>query len=306
MGIDVTSPLTGSTRTEQVGSVSTAEIVSIYDRYFGIDISAYFAGLDEVRIIRCLDSGYMFYHPLTLEGDESYYELMSQFDWYYHPNRWEHGRALELIESGTRVLEVGSGAGLFVKQLLDKGINAEGLELNGRGIETARKTGVHLRKETIQSHAENHPEEYDVVCSFQVLEHIAEPLSFLNAMLKCLKPDGKLILGVPNNDSYIKENRMDNKVLNMPPHHMGLWTLESLSALEELIGVKLLEVHYEPLVDGNVTAYLWNKVNRVLLGNTLLTNAVFRLKVDRLFVPVLDQLSDRIRGNSMLAVFTRG
>ena len=124
-------------------------------------------------------------------------------------------------------------------------------------------------------------------------------------MLKCLKPGGRLIIGVPNNDSYIRRNKMYNKVLNMPPHHVGLWTLDSLKSLEGILPVKLEETFYEPLVDGNVTAYTWTKVNALCLDVEIFTRVIWRVAGDRVLVPIVSRFSDRIRGNSMLAVFTR-
>ena len=305
MKAGILSPITGRANTEQVGVVRSDEIIAIYQRYFGIDISPYFVNHHEVMIMRCLDTGFRFYYPFELEGDASYYALMSAFDWYYHPNRWEHEKALGLMKAGDRVLEVGSGAGLFVKQLLARSIEASGLELNPRGIERAKQQGIELLNERIEDHAVKHPAAYDVVCSFQVLEHVTTPLTFLKSQLECLRPGGKLIVGVPNNDSYIKTNKMDNRVLNMPPHHMGLWALESLKSLENILDVKLREVHYEPLVDGNVSVYAWNKLNNVFLNRQLLTRALWKLGAERLLVPIFSRFSNRIRGNSMLAVFTR-
>lgn len=305
MNEHIQSPLTDNFNTVQVGSVTSAEIISIYRDEYGFEISDYFAGIDEIKIMRCCDSQFMFYYPFTTEGDEWYYAKMSQFEWYYHPSRWEHGKALELIGSGEKVLEVGAGAGFFIERLLDKNIEARGLELNGRAIEVANERGIELIKELVQSHAESHTSEYDVVCSFQVLEHIAEPASFLASMVNCLRPGGKLIIGVPNNDSYLFKNRMPSKVLNMPPHHMGLWTPESLSALQGLLDIRLRDVYYEPLVDGNVAVYMWNKLNDLFLNVRFFTRVIWKLKIDRAITPLLMKYSDRIRGSSVLAVFTR-
>ena len=305
MEVPILSPITGRPDTEQVGSVRASEIVEIYRRYFGIDISDHVPDIGEIRIMRCRDSGFMFYHPFTLEGSDAYYKMMSQFEWYYHPNRWEHEKALELIGVNDQVLEVGSGSGHFLKQLHARGIRAQGLELNPRGIEQAKAQGIELINETVQDHAQTHAGKYTVVCSFQVLEHVSDPLPFLRAKLECLQPDGKLIIGVPNNDSYIKHNKMDSRVLNMPPHHMGLWTLESLKGLEKVLAVRLTEVHYEPLVDGNVSVYAWNRLNNLLFDISILTRSVWKLAGDRFIVPLFRRFSHRVHGSSMLAVFNR-
>jgi SAM-dependent methyltransferase len=226
---------------------------------------------------------------------------------YYNPSRWEHKIALEIINEKDNVLEVGAGSGFFLKELKKKNNKvALGLELNDKAIEEAKNIGIDLKKEFIQEHAKLHENEYDVVCSFQVLEHISHPFEFLNAQIKCLNPKGRIILGVPNNDSYMKDNKHPSKVLNMPPHHMGLWTLASLKSLENIFNIKLREVYYEPLIGGNVDIYLWNRVVKFFFGISIFAKIIWKLKLHNILRYFLLKRANKIRGNSMLVVFEKG
>ncbi len=305
MNETILSPLTSKNNIAEAGSVKSEEIISIYKKQYDFDISEYFKGIEEVKIYKCLDTEYMFYYPFSTEGDEKYYARMSQFEWYYNPLRWEHTKAFELIEKGAKVLEVGSGSGFFINELKKREIRATGLELNSRGIKEAEKIGVTLLKETIQAHSGSNANTYDAVCSFQVLEHISQPLSFLESKIKCLKKGGKLIIGVPNNDSYLKDNKMDNKVLNMPPHHVGLWTLNSLKSLEKLFAIKLEDVYYEPMIGANVSVYVWNRVNSFFFGMTFFNRVFWKLKLDKLLTQMVLKNSAEVVGNSMVVVYTK-
>ena len=60
------------------------------------------------------------------------------------------------------------------------------------------------------------------------MEHIYEIKDVLEASVKALKKAGNLIICVPNNDSFIKNDEAN--ILNLPPHHTCLWTKESLEA----------------------------------------------------------------------------
>ncbi len=301
----ILSPLTFSEKVVEVGSINAQEIIDIYTTHFKMDLASHFKNCEKIKILKCEDTGYMFYYPFNTEGDESYYALMGQFDWYYNPSRWEHTKALELIDKNQMVLEVGAGSGFFLKELKNRNISFVGLELNGKAIEEGKKMDVQMKKEFVQEHAKKNEEKYDCVISFQVLEHIAQPYEFLKAKVACLKPGGKLIIGVPNNDSYMKDNKMYSKVLNMPPHHMGLWKFESLKSLEKLFPVELKEVDYEPLVGGNVDVYMWNRVNQFFLGINFFNSLIWKLKLHHLIRYFLLKRAHHIRGNSMLAVFQK-
>ena len=98
----------------------------------------------------------------------------------------------------------------------------------------------------IDEFAVNHKENYDVVCFFQVLEHITNVHEFLKSSLVTLKPNGKLIIGVPNNNPFLFVNDKYH-TLNLPPHHAGLWNKKALKSLEKVFSVKLEKVDYEPL-----------------------------------------------------------
>jgi 2-polyprenyl-3-methyl-5-hydroxy-6-metoxy-1,4-benzoquinol methylase len=70
---------------------------------------------------------------------------------------------------------------------------------------------------------------YDAVCLFQVLEHMHDISGFFKHVRAFIKPQGKLIISVPNNNPYLYVNDKLH-TLNLPPHHMGLWTGSSLTA----------------------------------------------------------------------------
>lgn len=67
-------------------------------------------------------------------------------------------------------------------------------------------------------HAAAHAGAYDVVCSFQVREHGANPAGFLTACMACLKPDGTRILSTPNASSFV--DLPVNCALNLPLHRV--------------------------------------------------------------------------------------
>jgi SAM-dependent methyltransferase len=175
----------------------------------------------------------------------TFYQLLQQRPDYYSNWNWEHGEAVKHFPNGSAVLEIGCGTGSFLKRVQST-CRVAGLELNKSAIAVARAEGLNVYDELIEEHAKKNPEAYDVVCAFQVFEHIYEVKPFIEAALRCLKPGGKLVFGVPNNNPYLyKYDRLHT--LNLPPHHSGLWDIASLKKLPDFFAMKNVFLFVEPL-----------------------------------------------------------
>jgi SAM-dependent methyltransferase len=224
---------------------------------------------------------------------------------YYSTNRWEHTYAASLIAPGQKVLEIGSGDGFFLEQLKKSDIDAIGLELNVAAIAKGEKKGLRMYNEMIEDHAAAHAGEYDVVCCFQVLEHIYNVKSFLDASLKALKRGGKLIIGVPNNNPYLfKQDKWHT--LNLPPHHAGLWNKRAFTELQKFYDVTPQDIIVEPLSNNKSFARTWYlaqrnfyKEKKSFLGRLI---SVIPTPIGKMIVKLL---SPWIDGFNIVAVFTK-
>lgn len=255
----VKSPITGNDAKE-VMSIPVERVVHEYKRDFDLDVARHFEGLDHVRLYQCPDTGYRFFHPFSMTGDERLYDELQQFPWYYLDWKWEYDKAPDYIQKGSKVLEVGSGEGKYLKYLTEKhDCKCTGVELNLQAVNKGKANGLDLRHELVQEHAKNHAGEYDAVYFFQVLEHIDEVKSFLEASVACLKPGGKLLIAVPNNEPFLFKY-IKNYTLNVPPHHMGWWDTKSLTAIAPYFGLDVDKVFFEPIkpyyIPGFVNIYI--------------------------------------------------
>lgn len=305
--MQVKSPLTNSENVVLVGSINVKEIIDNYRKVLShIDPKPLFGDLNSVDIYKCNDTGYQFYWPLHILGDDKYYDKLGKLEWYYSPWKWEHQAASKFVEEGNSVLEVGAAKGDFIKRLKsEKKANVVGLELNPNVEEFSRLNGVPLLNQPIQEYAKHHKNEFDVVCSFQVLEHISEVHPFIQSMIDCLKPGGLLIISVPNNDtSYIKENRMPSKILNMPPHHLGLWTSESLINLQNVFNLKFIEKELEPIQPALYETYVMHRLYKMVKSD-FLVKVLWKTKISKLIKPFLLRNKESIVGHSINVYFRK-
>jgi 2-polyprenyl-3-methyl-5-hydroxy-6-metoxy-1,4-benzoquinol methylase len=310
---EVISPITHSKNVSLDIEISVNDIKQLYKDAIGMDISAYFKGLDKIQIYKCNDSSYRFYYPRTIEGDGAFYaDLQNKFSekgGYYRPWTFDHEFANDLIMHGNEVFEIGCGTGLFMKKIQERGINISGLELNNKAVEECKKLGLTVENELVSEHSKLNSEKYDVICAFQVLEHVTEVKEFLDDTLKCLKKGGKLIIGVPCSDPYyMRHNKYET--FNLPPHHMGLWNLNTFKNLEPLFGLKLIKHTFTnaPSLKGDAyfRAKKWGNIKTSLSNHTLLEKCLIGLLLPfSLLSSCFDFSTKSINGTYIVVLFEK-
>jgi SAM-dependent methyltransferase len=291
----VKSPLTGRDAPLTL-SIPSSRIVGAYKEKFGYNAASYFIDVPEVGVYRC-DTGFGFYYPFSLVGDESLYRSLFTLEWKHQEDRWEHETALPYIRSGDKVLDVGCSEGYFLAKAQNKGAAAFGIELNKKAAAIAKEKGIHVHEGLLQQHQPIAL--YDVVTSFQVLEHVAEPLAFIQECIRVLRPGGTLVIGVPNDDSFISLD--PDNILNQPPHHMGLWNRKSLTALATFTNLDIKCFETEPLVDADwYQAVMENRY----LGRWQ-RRLYYRLGFAKMFARYLQENANTIAGCAIVAVFQK-
>lgn len=221
-------------------------------RNYGVDtVNDLFAGHVSVSFMECKACGLLFFNPMAT-ATEGVYEQLQKHDWYYFDEKAEFEFARGFIKDTDKVLEVGSGKGAFAKGL-SKSLYT-GLEFSKNAIEIGKAEGINIRNQLVQDHAVEAHEAYDVVCFFQVLEHVSKVRDFLESAATCLKKGGLLILSVPSADTFIR-NKV-NAVLNMPPHHVTWWTDACLENLANILDLEVIDRQHEVLADPHVSSYL--------------------------------------------------
>lgn len=274
----ILSPLTKTDDISFVQSLDIARLVDQYKKILNLDVSSYFKGIDQISVYIDNQTGYKFYHPFDISGDASFYEFLQQFEFYYNAWKWEHETAYMYIKENTDLLEVGCAKGDFLQKIrTEKKVNVKGLELNPKAIEAARNMGLDVQSIMVEEYAKKNIQQLDVVCSFQVLEHVVEVQEFLQAKIDCLKVGGRLIICVPNNNSFLKD---EYNILNMPPHHVGLWNSKSLESLTKIYPLKMIATHYEPLQEPHLKRF-----KLLVLGN--LKRFGIPIRISKCFWPLI-------------------
>lgn len=106
--------------------------------------------------------------------------------------------------AATRVLEIGPGQGYLASYWLSKNPNSSyyGVETDVTCHDILKKIGVKI---LLPEQVESSIDQVDLVIMTHVLEHVSDPLSFLQIVTRKLKKDGALFIEVPCNDWQHKE-----------------------------------------------------------------------------------------------------
>lgn len=137
---------------------------------------------------------------------------------------------------GKKVLDFGSGNGGFLNRINDSTDLAVGVELERAVISHYKKMEIPL-----YHNMEEVNDRFDYITLFHVLEHLKDPIKVLQRLEQSLKPDGEIIIEVPNaNDALI--SLYDNKAFQDFTYwscHLYLFNTHTFELLIRKAGLKL-------------------------------------------------------------------
>ncbi len=130
---------------------------------------------------------------------------------------------------GLRVLDVGCGNGVLLRQFQKRGCLCFGSDPSPWARTCAERYGYQLLP-CIED-AEIEPGFFDIITSTSALEHIARPLEHVQRILAILKPAGVAYFTVPNYGSLPIRLRLVKGRLVSPPGHCNYFTTRTLQRL---------------------------------------------------------------------------
>lgn len=122
-----------------------------------------------------------------------------RYDWCSDDPAEVAGILRDLMPQRSRVLDIGCGTGaVTLVANRDKDNDLYGIEPDPTRATVARSRGINVVCGNLdQGFLDGHPP-FDVIVLADVLEHVAAPGEFLSRALSALKPDGLVLLSVPN------------------------------------------------------------------------------------------------------------
>lgn len=226
-----------------------------------------------------------------------------------HENLWGYAKRLRFVQevieesfqkrapSTLRVLDVGCGNGSFLAlPLARQGYHVTGIDVDEHSIEHARQlAGAASNARFWAGLVEEIPDEelFDVVILSEVLEHLTEPATLLEASMRQMAEGGVLIVTVPNGygefelDSWLfRVLRMQRVVNALARHslevasatdnhesgHVQFFTRRRLSQLFEQCGLKVFRERGSVLFAGPFVGLMSNRFPSFIEWNARITD----------------------------------
>jgi len=140
------------------------------------------------------------------------------------------------------LLDVGCAAGVFLRQMRASGHwQVTGVEVSEYPAQIARERyGLDVRLGTLEQ-AAFPTDTFDAITLWDVLEHLHDPVASLRELVRILKPDGILIVRVPNLRSWDAELFGESWAGLDAPRHLYLFTPDTVRAMLTAAGLQAIE-----------------------------------------------------------------
>ena len=177
--------------------------------------------------------------------------LASDFDKKIAVLKTKKKEVLDLIEKyftpDDYLLEAGCGMGQFVKYYHDKGWNIRGVDFAEKAIEKIKEYDPTLKVDYGDCTKLPYPDNtFDGYLSFGVIEHMEEgPDAFLKEAYRVLKPTGKALITVPNEENFAYYKIYDPEKIKQYTEffELGFTEQEFIDALDRN-GFQVHEIRY--------------------------------------------------------------
>lgn len=109
------------------------------------------------------------------------------------------------LTKSSRLLEVGASSGQFLTHVKDKVKDVNAIELDKACcLFLEQELSINADSEFLEN-SRFADQAYEIVCAFQVMEHVEQPVAFIQTLKKATKKDGVIFIEVPNlNDPLMK------------------------------------------------------------------------------------------------------
>ncbi|MEP7128066.1 MAG: class I SAM-dependent methyltransferase [Chitinophagales bacterium] len=147
----------------------------------------------------------------------------------------------EKFRNQNRIIDVGCGIGFFLDVAKETGWNVFGTEYTDEAIRICREKGISMQQGVLNA-GNYEPGSFDVITSFEVMEHINNPVEEVQKFQVLLRTGGLVYVTTPNFNSLSRLLLKEKWNVIAYPEHLSYYTTTTLKKLFKDAGFSVFKI----------------------------------------------------------------
>ncbi len=182
----------------------------------------YLSKYSQNYLVKCNNCGFIFASKIpTTEELTQYYNNYNRQAYISPITIMRYNELLDIFEryrKTSNILDIGCGVGYFLEEAKKRNWNVYGTEYSDQAVNICTEKRLNVKKGTTSS-INFDKDFFDIITSFEVIEHINNPLEEIQSIYNILRVDGIFYLTTPNINSITRLLLKDKwNVINYPEH----------------------------------------------------------------------------------------
>lgn len=194
---------------------------------------------------------------------------------------------IKKLRNKGKLLDVGCAYGSLLKAANDQGFTSEGIDISSYPVEQCLKNNLKATTGIISDINESNY--YDIITAFEVIEHERDPLLTLKTIRDLLKPNGLLVVSVPNSNSFSSKIMGKHWFGYRHKEHLFHFTKDSLNMLLQQAGFSNIMIKKD-IARAYLFIYYLERINYYLFKSKGLNKFILSLKkvpfINNLTIPI--------------------
>lgn len=199
----------------------------------------------KAHLVKCNSCGFVFSNQIPTEQELiNHYKGYGRNDYLSPITIKRYNELLDRFEKyrkTNKLLDVGSGIGYFLEEAKKRGWEVYGTEFTDGAVNICKEKGIKVHQGKL-SPANYKEDEFDVLTSFEVIEHINNPIEELLNFKTILRKGGAVYVTTPNFNSLLRYRLKESYNVICYPEHLSYYTPKTLKKVFVDRGFKAVKI----------------------------------------------------------------